>query len=333
MLEIILTLIFVPLGILLLTKGSDWMTDSMIPVAKKLGTSYIAVASILVSIMLSIPEIFIAFYAFFMGHAGISLGVIIGSIICNIGLMTGLSAMIKPLSVDKRVVIRDGVFSFIVIVIVFLFGSDLHFQRVEGMALLLLFVPYFFNVWFSEKWRPLKERREDLKEIKSQLRIIGLGGLKLKPSVGLFFIGTFLLLIGSYLFSEALIGLVRLTGISDVLIGITLGAIGPSIPNIVSAIHGTIKDYKKIAITETLGSDIFTLLVTLGLLATLAPFSIEIRWLLLDIPMMFVMTFMMLLFILEGHLRNQNAIVRYEGGVLVIIYIIFLMMNMLVLAR
>ena len=148
MLEIILAIILLVVGLILLTKGSAWMTDSLIPVAEKLGTSYIAVASILVSIMLSIPEVFVAIYAFFRGHTGISLGVIIGSIICNIGLMTGLSAMIKPLSVDGRVVIRDGVYAFIISIIVFIFGFDLSFDRGEGLILMLFFFPYIFNFCF-----------------------------------------------------------------------------------------------------------------------------------------------------------------------------------------
>jgi cation:H+ antiporter len=187
------------------------MTDSLIPVAEKLGTSYIAVASILVSVMLSIPEVFVAIYAFFMGHAGISLGVIIGSIICNIGLMTGLSAMIKPLSVDGRVVIRDGVYALIVSIIVFLFGLDLNFDRGEGFVLILLFVPYVLNVWFFEKWTTQKARKEELREIKEELNVIGLAGFELKPGVLVFIIGSASLLFGSYLFSDALIDIAKLS--------------------------------------------------------------------------------------------------------------------------
>src|SRR3989338_6240373 len=254
-------------GIILITKGSDWMTSSLVAVAEMLGTTYIAVASILVSIMLSIPEIFVAIYAFFLGHGGISLGVIIGSIICNIALMTGLSAMIKPLSVDGRVVVRDGIFAFVISLIIFIFGYDLSFDRKEGLTLLLLFIPYVANVWFFEKWRNIKEKKEELKEIKGELSVIGLRVWEPKPSVFLFIIGSALLLLGSYLFSDSLVRIANLTGISDVLIGLTIGAIGPSVPNIVSAIQGTIRNYTKIAITETFGVDIFTLLVTLGLLA------------------------------------------------------------------
>lgn len=320
-------------GIFLISKGSNWMTDSLIPVAEKLGTSYIAVASVLVSVMLSIPEVFVAGYAFFKGHGGISLGVIIGSIICNIGLMTGLSAMIKPLSVDGRVVIRDGVYAFIISIIVFIFGFDRTYSRSEGIVLLLLFVPYVLNVWFFEKWQSKKERKEELKEIKSELKVIGLAGREMKPSVFLFILGAALMLLGSYLFSESLISIAKMTGLSDILIGLTIGAIGPSIPNIASAVSGTIKNYTKIAITETFGSDIFTLLVTLGLLAVFAPFTIDSKWLFFDIPMMLFMTFLMMLFIFKGRVNNQKAVQQHEGALLVFVYIVFLLLNVLILSR
>jgi cation:H+ antiporter len=330
MLELILVIFSVIGSIIIITKGSDWMTDSLVPVAERLGTSYIAVASILVSIMLSIPEVLIALYAFFRGHEGISLGVIIGSIVCNIGLMTGLSAMIKPLMVDRRVVIRDGVFAFIISIIVFIFGVDLSFDRQEGLTLLLLFVPYVINVWFFEKWHSLKVREEELKEIKDELKVMGLSWWQMKPGIYAFVIGSVALLVGSFLFSDALIRIAGLTGLSDVIIGITIGAIGPSIPNIASAVNGTIKNYKKIAITETFGSDIFTLTVTLGLLAVLAPIAIDTKWLYFDIPLMIFMTAVMMLFIFKGHIQGENAILRHEGAALVLIYIGFLVINVLI---
>jgi len=331
MIDIIIIILFLIGGVLLITKGSAWMTDSLVPIAERLGTTYIAIASILVSVMLSIPEIFVAIYAFVRGHEGISLGVIIGSIICNIGLMTGLSAMIKPLSVDSRVVIRDGVFALIVSLIVFLFGSDLSFDRSEGIVLILLFVPYVLNVWFFEKWTNMKVRKEELKEIKDELSVIGLAGFELKPGVAVFLMGAVSLLVGSFLFSDGLIKTARSTGLSDILIGLTIGAIGPSIPNIVSAVHGTIKNYTKIAITETFGSDIFTLLITLGLLAVLNPFTLDSRWLYFDIPLMIFMNLLMMFFIFKGHIKNEKAILPYEGAILVLVYIVFLILNVLYL--
>jgi cation:H+ antiporter len=330
MLELLIVSLVLLVSLFLITKGTDFSTDSLVPVANWLGTSYIAVASIIVSIMLSVPEVFIAIHAFFQGHEGISLGVIIGSIVCNIGLMTGLSAMIKPLLVDKRVVIRDGVFAFIISLIVFIFGLDMSFDRQEGVVLLLLFVPYVLNVWFFEKWHSLKDREEELKEIKDELQVIGLRWFRMKPSVFAFFLGIGMLLVGSYFFSYMLIRVGELTGVSDVILGITIGAIGPSIPNIVSAVSGTIKDYKKIAITETFGADIFTLTVTLGLLAVLMPFGINAKWLFFDIPLMIFMTAAMMLFIFKGHIRGEHAVLQHEGAVLVLIYIGFMIINVII---
>ncbi len=330
MLAIIWAILFMLVGVFLITKSSDWMTDSLVPVAKKLGTSYIAVASILVSVMLSIPEIFVAFYSFFMGHEGIAIGVIIGSVACNIALMTGLSAMIRPLSVDGRVVIRDGMFALVAAVIVFIFGLDLNYSRSEGAVLLILFIPYVLNVMFFEKWREEKIRKKELKTIEEELKVMGGPAIwKLKPGLPLFILSSGILLYGSYLFSDSLIKLARITGISEVIIGLTVGAIGPSIPNIASAIQGTVKDYTKVAITETFGSDIFTLLVTLGLLAVIAPFGIDKKWLIFDIPAVIIMTALMLFFIFKGSLKGKDAILRYEGVLLVIAYLVFLAINLL----
>src|SRR3989344_4338207 len=228
---------------------------------------------------------------------------------------------------DKRVVVRDGVFAFVISLIIFIFGFDLSYDRKEGLTLLLLFIPYVANVWFFEKWRTIKEKKEELREIKDELRVIGLKRWKSKPGIFLFILGSILLLIGSYLFSDSLIKVARVTGLSDVLIGLTIGAIGPSVPNIISAVQGTIKNYTKIAITETFGADIFTLLVTLGILAVINPLSIDQKWLFFDIPIMIFMTALMMFFIFKGHLRGENAILRHEGAVLVLFYIIFIILN------
>src|SRR3989344_4719398 len=115
---IVVILLLLLVALFLIWKGSDWLTDSLVPVADKLGTSYIAITTILVSFMLSLPEIFTSIYSYFLGHLEIGLGVIIGSVMMNIGLGTGLSAILKPLAVDASVVIRDGVFMVVVAAIV-----------------------------------------------------------------------------------------------------------------------------------------------------------------------------------------------------------------------
>ena len=109
--DIIYSTSLILLSILLIGKGSDWLTDSLIPVAKRLGVSGVSVGLILVSIAVSLPEILVAVYTTLKGFSDVTLGVILGSIFVNIGLMTGLSAMVRPLKVTKNLILRDGVFS------------------------------------------------------------------------------------------------------------------------------------------------------------------------------------------------------------------------------
>src|SRR5437870_3789517 len=105
--EISLNIALILFGILLIGKGSDWFTDALIPIARKTGTSAASVGLILVSVAVSLPEVLIAVDGTVRQHAPFSLGVTLGSIVCNIALMTGLCALIKPLKVTNTIILRD----------------------------------------------------------------------------------------------------------------------------------------------------------------------------------------------------------------------------------
>jgi len=268
-------ILLIALSIVIIWKSSDWLTDSLVPVANRLGTSYIAITTLIVSFILSLPEIFSSVYSYLLGHLDIGLGVVIGSVMANIGLIVGTSAIIKPLTVEKSVVIRDGIFMVVAAGIVLLFGSDLQYSRSEGLVLFLLFIPYAINVWAFEKWRPKKSQKQKVKQVKRSLSLIGSSKFKLKPSLLTFIISALVLIAGSYLFSFSLIKLDEALQLPGILIGLIFGAIGTGIPNIAAAWQGTLKGYKDAAITETFGSNIFTLLITLGIIITLSPFTIQ----------------------------------------------------------
>lgn len=312
----------------LIWKGSDWLTDSLVPVAHRLGTSYIAITTLMVSFLLSTPEIFSAVYSYLFGHVNIGIGVVIGSVIMNIGICVGLSALIRPLSVEKSVVIRDGIYLVIAAVIVMLFGADLHYERVEGIILLLLFIPYALNVWAFEKWRPQKHRRDKVVMIKKKLNLIGhMPFLKSKPSIVTFFIGAALLIVGSYLFSLSLIKMAEVLKFPDLIIGLVVGAIGTGIPNIAAAVQGTIKGYEDAAITETIGSNVYTLLITLGILVVLSPFFIAGKIFYFDLTWMIIINLLMIAFIFKGYKYRERSITRFEGAILLLFYLVLLVIN------
>ncbi len=323
MLEFVLVAGAIVAGIYLISRGSDWSTDSLIPLAEKLGTSHVAIALVLVSIMVSLPEIIVALYATFLGHSEISVGVIIGSVIVNIGLMVGLSALIKPLHISRKLVLRDGIFSMCIAIMVLVLSADLSISRAEGAAFILMFIPYLVNVWEQEKSEHETQRKKDLRQVEQELKLDVFGNVK--AGYLTFIIGMVILLVGSFIFSWALIRISQLSGVSDLLIGLTIGAIGPSIPNIVSAVRGTIKDIEYVAVSETLGSDIFTLLVTLGLLSIIAPISLTTQWLRFDIPVMVGMSALLLFFMVR-----KPFISRLEGAILLFTYIAVLIVNIFI---
>ncbi len=313
------TLLFLVLGVLLMGKGSDWLTDSLIPIARKLGVSGVSVGLILVSVAVSLPEILVAVFATVKGYPGISLGVVLGSIICNIGLMTGLCAIIRPLKVNTGMILRDGVFSIIVPILVLAVSSEGVITRFEGFAFFLLFIPYAINVFLQERRATPEERQKQREEIEMELKLIGFDIGKIRPGWLSFFLGLGILLFGSQLFSDQLIKLTSDFGLNELLIGITLGALGPSIPNIMAAYSATKKGMGDIAVSETLGSNIFTLLVTLGISAMLSPIIISSQLIGFDLPAMLFMSSLLFMFLL-----TQQEISRLEGSLLLAGYITIL---------
>jgi cation:H+ antiporter len=287
-----------------------------------MGTSHTAVGLILVSALVSLPEILVALIAAFLGHPVISIGVVIGSIICNIGLMSGVTAVRNPIKVDRSSIVRDGVFSVVFAVVVMALAFDGVITRFEGLALFLLFLPYIITVWEDEKLKGLESREKDFETAMVEMNMIGMQFGKLRAGPATFVLGAALLLFGSRLFSTSLVDLARISGLSDLIIGLTFGAIGPSIPNITAAWSANARKMDGVVIGETLGSNIFTLLVTLGVLSLVAPLTISPSWIAFDIPAMVIMSFVFLFFMI-----HRRELTRVEGALLLALYAFILGMQ------
>ena len=328
MFPLIAIILFI-VSILIIWKGSDWLSDSLIPVAHQLGTSYIAVTTLLASFMMSTPELMISVYSFFSGHQNIGIGILIGSVTINIGITVGLTAALKPLRVEKDILIRDGFFLIVVAIIVMILGSDFRYSRSDGFVLIFMFLPYALNVWYFEKARPHGDRKEKVETIKQSLDLFGdqFKFLHLKPSLLTLILGAIILLSGSYLFSVSLVEFGKILPLPEFVIGLIFGAIGTGTPNIAAALQGTFKGYDDAAISETFGSNIFTLLVTLGIFLVLSPITIAPKILYFDMTWMIMIHAAMLLFIIKGYKYQEESITRLEGITLVLFYFFILAAN------
>lgn len=323
-----LLLIPIIISIILISKGSDWLTDSLIPVARKLKTSSISVGLILVSVFVSLPEILVATYTAFSGYKDISLGVAFGSIICNIALMTGISALIRPLKVTSNMILRDGIFSIVTPILIFAIGYDGVITRIDGLAIFLLFIPYLTNVFLQEKGLSKKEFNQEKREVAVELDLIGFDLGRITAGWPSFFLGLTLLLSGTYLFSEVLIQIVEMLNVAPLYIGLTLGAFIPSVPNIAASYKATKKGLTEVAVSETIGSNIFTLLVTVGIISMLSPITIKQQWMIFDIPIMMAMSFLLFFFTL-----TETTISKKEGAILLGSYIVFLIIQTLLFIK
>ncbi len=317
--DILIIAVFLLIATLVMGKGSDWFTDSLIPIARKLGVSGVSVGLILVSAAVSLPEILVVGYGALKGHPNLSLGVALGSIICNIGLMTGISALVRPLKVHTYVMLRDGVFSVVVPILVFAVAAGGELTRFEGLAFMLLFIPYVISVFLQEKLASKLQKQEDFKNIEIKLNLLGFDVGKIKSGWLSFFLGLGLLLVGAQFFTNTIIQIVNQFAANELIIGLTIGAIGPSIPNIFAAYKATKKGMGDIAVSETLGSNIFTLLITMGFLAFLSPIKISERWIYFDIPVMIIMSLMLLVF-----MTTRKTISKIEGSILLGSYLLAL---------
>ncbi|MDO8633763.1 MAG: sodium:calcium antiporter [archaeon] len=310
--------LFVALGAYLMLKGAEWVTDSSIGVAKRLGTTRLAVGLILISVMLSLPELLVALSAFFKGHEDLSVGVSIGSVIVNLGLILGITALIRPIKVPRHVVTRDGVFMLIATIVVALIAlEDLKLTQRDGLIFLLLFIPYVVNVYEQERQLAKHEQEKEVQDISKTLLLFGKLGnpLVIKSGYLIFFVGFGLLLAGSELFTQGLLGVSKFFSVSDVLVGVTVGALGPSLPNLVVAIQASRKGFDDIVVSQSIGSNIFTLFVTLGILATARTIVLQPEFSVVTLPALLVVTVVSFVFLVKGKIG------RLEGAVLVLLYL------------
>ncbi|MCX6694795.1 MAG: calcium/sodium antiporter [Candidatus Altiarchaeota archaeon] len=315
---LLLMIVFFVLSVYMIMKGSDWITDSSIHVAHRIGTSNLAVGLIVISFLLSIPEIVIATSAILKGHPALGFGTVIGSVIVNIGLIVGISALIRPLRVPRIMVTRDMIFMVVVsIVVVAMALEDRNLSRGDGLVFILLFIPYVINVYEQERNLTHEEKKLKTEKMTEALEMHGKYDVNHKTRFGIkyFIAGVFLLIVGSEIFVRIMLEIASLMQLSDLLVGITIGALGPSIPNLAAALGAARKGVEELVVSETIGSNIFTLLITLGLIALINPMTIDDMTASITAPALLIITFILLVAMLKGHVR------RRDGLILVLFYL------------
>lgn len=304
--EIILQLFNGTIGIALLYFGAEWLVKGSASLAKKAGISSLVIGLTLVAFATSAPELVVSVNAALDGSPGISLGNIVGSNICNIALILGLCACITPLGVQKQLFKSDGIVmcvSAILLAVFYLVNNSL--ERWHGIIFLFGIIVYtWYLIYSSRKENSQKTEEEETSEkscsvIKSLVWVI---------------LGFTALIFGAKLLLWSSVYFARLMQISESVVGLTIVAVGTSLPELATSVVSAIKGEKDIAVGNVVGSNIFNILCILGITPVITPLK-NAQITLVDMGSMIGISLLLLLF-----MRTGWKISRKEGIFMLVLY-------------
>lgn len=304
-------------GLALLWAGAEVMVNNSIKLARAQGISPLVIGLTVVSIGTSIPELGVSSLAAFQDNIGISIGNIIGSNIANLGLILGVGALILPLKIKTSWVRREVPYMiFVTIVFLVIAYSGYVILWYEGFVLLALLSLFLLYVG-----------RFTLKEMSEFKEMAEENGVERVPRstkikyLAMAFVGIAILLAGSQLSVMSGTKLAGILGVSDSIIGLTLIALGTSLPELATTIVGATRKSVDLVVGNVIGSNIFNLALIGGLTALIRPIPIDLEAKLMDIE------FPLLIFIsllVWPMMRFRWNIERYEGFILLSIYVVFI---------
>ncbi|MBP5687171.1 MAG: calcium/sodium antiporter [Muribaculaceae bacterium] len=266
---------FLGLGLLLL--GANYLVDSAVAIAQRAKISNFIIGLTIVGIGTSAPELFISIQSALTGHGDIAMGNVLGSNIANTFLILGVTATILPFAIDKLQRRRDIPFGIGAALLVLLLANDSlipgigenSLSRLDGIFLLIVFVVYMSFVIFKKGTDPTQALEEADEETKSQL-----AGKNVVLLWAIAAMSLAALLWGGNMFLDSAKNLAAAWGMSEAVISITIVAIGTSLPELITAIIAACKKNPQLALGNVIGSNVFNLLMILGVSSTIHPYTL-----------------------------------------------------------
>ena len=303
------------IGFILLIKGADIFVDGASDIAKEFGIPSIIVGLTIVSLRTSAPELAVSLISSLQGSNGITIGNVLGSNIFNTLMVLGLTSIIMPIVIKKTTVFKDYIVNILVtislLVLTFgrtLFNKEPGLSRISGIILLIgciAFTIYLIKVSKDESVD--SEKDEKIKFIPSILKIL---------------FGIIGIILGGNLVVNSASNIAYSFGLSDKLVGLTIVSIGTSLPELVTSMIAATKGENDIAIGNVLGSNIFNILLILGVSSSISPIIIS-RALFVDIVFLIGISILLGIFMFKGK-AEKLYIGRSKGLTLVLIYISYI---------
>lgn len=312
----VVPILLIILGFVLLIKGADFLVDGASSLAKRFNIPDIIIGLTIVSIGTSMPELFVSSTSAMNGSSDMAIGNIIGSNLCNLLMILGISTIIKPVKFQKETRLIEIPLCLIITIIFAIFcNTSGTISRIEALILIFLFVLFIIYTIIMGKKGKEFDAENAIIEIKEDNK-----PLSLKKSIILIVLGIVGLKIGGDLTVENATNLARMFNVSEKIIGLTILAIGTSLPELVTSVTAAIKGNSDIAIGNIIGSNIFNILLIIGVSAIISPLTYNFTYN-IQIAILVLSTIVLSIFPI---IPPKNEMSRFNGLIYLIIYIIYM---------
>ena len=251
-----MNIILLVLGFILLLKGADWFVDGASSIASRFGIPQLIIGLTIVAMGTSLPEAFVSITAALKSNAAITIGNVIGSNILNVGIILGITALIRPLHIQNSTIKYEMPFMMLVTLVLILQGINHTISRFDGIVMWLFFLGYLYYIF-----KMSKNQMEETEIKKTNPLFIPLGLV--------------CLMVGSNFAVDAATNIAISLGVSQRFIGLTIVALGTSLPELVTSVTAARKGNADIAIGNIIGSNIFNILFVVGSSALITPVPFE----------------------------------------------------------
>lgn len=296
--------LFLAIGLGLLFLSGNWLVTGSVQVARYFKVSSLVVGLTVVAFGTSAPELFVSLKAAYKGAPDISLGNVVGSNISNIGIVLGLVALIFPIKVEERNILKDWVVMLIASLLLVVFSIDLKLGFFDGVILFSGLVAYV--LWTVRNARKNSNRVVVNKPTMNRIKALGYIAISI---TGLYF--------GSDLLIDSSRAIALEFGLSERVIGVTIVAFGTSVPELITSLMAVLRKENEISIGNIVGSNIFNILSIIGITAMVHPISVNSSILTFDYSWMIGFAVLLLLVMIP---LRRGIINRYEGLALMAIY-------------
>ena len=254
-------------GFVMLFFGGDWLVDGGVALARRFRISPLVIGMTIVAFGTSAPELLVSLISAIKGSAGIAIGNVVGSNIANIGLILGLTALICPIETDNSKVIRHGSIMIAASLLLMVFALKSGITRIEGLTLFAGII--LFTTISVRKGRTQPQEADiDSQEGKS---------MTVLAAIGLIVLSCAMLTFGADILVDGATTIASAIGVSDKVIGLTIVALGTSLPELAASVAAAFKKQMDISIGNIIGSNIFNILCVLGVSTSIKPISLEFR--------------------------------------------------------